>query len=282
VSVLESDDWYASIDEYAGMAMLPLHLPGGTAGQVELTVFFLVGLLGGAHCLGMCGPLVTMYSERMATDRSSKKGVLSTYEVRQHALFNAGRTVSYALIGGIFGLAGSLVFGASAAVTTFDTPLRAGVGILTGVFIMAVGGRYVTGQSGAPSLLANGPISGFYHRAVTHIEEWVSGPGIFGLGLVHGLLPCPLLYPAFLYAFARGSPVGGIITLGILGLGTFPTLFLYGTVFQSIDDTHRQRVHRLLGVAFLAMGWMPIAHGLGLIGVPVPHIEPPIYQPLGS
>jgi hypothetical protein len=35
-------------------------------------------------------------------------------------------------------------------------------------------------------------------------------------------------------------------------------------------------------VAFLFLGLMPIAHSLALFGIQVPHIEPPIYQPLGG
>jgi sulfite exporter TauE/SafE len=38
--------------------------------HVDVAVFVLVGLLGGAHCIGMCGPLVPLYASRMrpATD----------------------------------------------------------------------------------------------------------------------------------------------------------------------------------------------------------------------
>lgn len=84
----------------------------------------------------------------------------------------------------------------------------------------------------------------------------------------------------FLYVFARGSPTVGVVALGTLGLGTFPTLFLYGTMIQSIDSPHRGRLHRALGVAFLVMGWMPTGHSLKLLGIPVPYVEVPIYQPL--
>ena len=42
------------------------------------------------------------------------------------------------------------------------------------------------------------------------------------------------------------SPMTGVLALSVLRLGTFPTLFLYGTVIQSIDTTHRQRLHRVL------------------------------------
>lgn len=261
--------------------LVPLHLGESSAGQVELSVFFVIGLLGGAHCIGMCGPLVTMYSERLTAEKqSSRYGALSVYEVRQHALFNLGRTVSYAIIGGLFGLAGALVFDASGIVTTLDSIVRATAGFLIGVFIIVVGGRYALGRQGGHSFVTGGPLGKVYQRLASGIEGWTTGPGIIGLGLVHGLLPCPLLYPAFLYAFARGSALDGVLALGILGVGTFPTVFLYGTIIQSVDATHRNRLHRLLGIGFLLMGWMLLSHTLSLFGIHLPHLDPPIYQPL--
>jgi len=257
-----------------------LHLGGLSAAQAELAVFFVVGLLGGAHCLGMCGPLVTMYSEKLSSSRTPNGDELTVYDVRQHGLFNLGRTVSYATLGGVFGLAGALLFDASGAFTTLDALVRAGTGIVVGAFIIVVGIRYALGRQGSHSFVGSGTLGGLYRRFTTRIDGWVNGPGIVGLGLVHGLLPCPLLYPAFLYAFARGSPVGGALALGVLGLGTFPTLFVYGTIVQSVDATQRARLHRLLGIGFLVMGWMPLAHGLDVVGIHVPHVEPPIYQPL--
>lgn len=75
--------------------------------RIDIVLFFVIGLLGGAHCIGMCGPLVTMYSKQMDTDDVAAKksrlsrpsGHLSVYEVRQHVLFNVGRTASYAILG---------------------------------------------------------------------------------------------------------------------------------------------------------------------------------------
>ncbi|MFB6183321.1 MAG: sulfite exporter TauE/SafE family protein [Haloarculaceae archaeon] len=250
----------------------------GTPADVELVVFFLVGLLGGAHCLGMCGPLVTMYSKQLGTS-DDRRSALTFYEIRQHALFNLGRTVSYAVIGGLFGLLGALLY-ESVTVVRIGNGVRAAMGILVGVGILAVGVRYLLGETGG-HLAFGGSVFGRVYGALTErVESWVNGPGIVGLGMVHGLLPCPLLYPAFLYAFARGSPAVGAIALGTLGLGTFPTLFLYGTLLGSVDATHRARLHRALGVAFLLLGWIPLAHGLSLAGLPVPHVPVPIYQPL--
>src|SRR6056297_479048 len=69
--------------------------------SLSLGVFLLVGLLGGAHCLGMCGPLVTTYADRMRADEAGGRGRdddLTVRQVRQHALFNLGRTASYATL----------------------------------------------------------------------------------------------------------------------------------------------------------------------------------------
>ena len=241
-----------------------------------LVVFLLVGLLGGAHCLGMCGPLVTTYADRLG----GRRDALTFREVRQHALFNAGRTLSYATIGAALGLAGGLVFDA-ASVLAVGSAVRTVTGVVVGAVIVAVGAGYVArGTSTLSALEGGGAFSRVYGALASRVDRWVAGPRIVLLGAVHGFLPCPILYPAFLYAFARGSLAEGAIALGTLGLGTFPTLFLYGTLLGSVSSTTRRRLHRVLGVAFLAMGYLPLSMGLRAAGIDVPMLPVPFYQPL--
>jgi len=240
-----------------------------------LAVLFTVGLLGGAHCLGMCGPLVTLYGDRMAgrSDRGP-----SFRELRQHGLFNLGRAGSYAVVGGLLGAVGGLASGL-AGLVPIATHVRAATGVFVGVAIVLVGLGYVrTGTSpGSGSL----PLVGSVFERVTgaatgHVDRLVDGPGIVGLGALHGLLPCPLLYPAYLYALTTGSALSGALSLGTLGLGTIPALFAYGTAFQSLPADTRRRLHRALGVAFVVLGTIPLARGLGLLGVAVPHLPLPM------
>jgi len=253
----------------------------GTAlvsGDVSLAVFGLVGLLGGAHCLGMCGPLVTLYADQLGDD-----GPVAWREIRQHLLFNLGRTVSYAAIGALMGLLGTVVYDTAAVVAVAD-PVRALAGIAVGGFIVVTGAVYLrTGSTaGAIGRLGSGSL---FQRLSTrlhqHVQQWVGGPRIVGLGAVHGLLPCPLLYPAFLYAFAIGSPLYGALALSVLGLGTVPAVFAYGVAFNSISPRFQSRLHRTLGVVFLVLGYLPLSHGLLILGVDVPHPSIPVYQPLG-
>ncbi len=284
----------------------------------DVLLFLAIGLLGGAHCIGMCGPLVTTYAARMdggsggsrtdggtsgtegagstgagstgasstgassagstgATDRG-RGGHLTTYEVRQHALFNLGRTASYTVIGTALGAIGGVVLVTAATLTDAAGTVRGATGLLVGAAVMAVGVRYVLGgATGGVHLPGLQRITGWL---TGHVDRLANGPGIVGLGAVHGLLPCPILYPAYLYAFASGSAVSGGIALAALGIGTMPAVFLYGTLIERVDAVHRRRVHRLLGVAFLVLGYVLFAHGLMAVGVHVPHPELPFWNPL--
>ncbi|TQQ80169.1 sulfite exporter TauE/SafE family protein [Halonotius roseus] len=276
------------------MSLLLQHtvgVPGSAsslAGQpVSLGVFLLIGLFGGAHCLGMCGPLVTTYADRMREQSAESDrrpdSRLSVGMVKQHGLFNLGRAVSYALIGGLFGLAGSLVVVSASQVTTAIRELNIVVGFTIGVLIMAAGVSYlVRGQviSLPGESLVTPVTTAVQSRLMARVDDYVGGPQVALLGGIHGLLPCPLLYPAFLYAFAQAAPVRGALSLAALGLGTVPSLFLYGTLFQSVSVSTRVKLHRILGVGFLVLGYIPFQHALMLIGIELPHLPVPFYQPL--
>ncbi|GAB3324956.1 sulfite exporter TauE/SafE family protein [Haloplanus rallus] len=249
------------------------------ASDPGLLVFLAIGVLGGAHCLGMCGPLVTLYANRMGAEADRVRPI----DVRQHLLFNAGRTASYTLIGALMGALGAVFFDA-AAIATIATDVRAATGILVGGFIIFTGAGYVVrgsvGHGGSLPVVGDA-FTRIYGAVTARVDQWVGGPRIAALGALHGFLPCPLLYPAFLYAFAVGSPTRGALSLAVLGLGTVPTLLAYGTVFQSLDTRTRVGLHRVLGVAFVALGYLPLAHGLMLVGIHIPHPMIPVYQPLG-
>ncbi len=250
---------------------------------IDVVLFLAIGILAGAHCIGMCGPLVTVYAGRMAEHKDGRReraGHLTTYEVRQHALFNVGRAASYTLLGAAFGALGGLLFVATDTFTAVTELVRGGIGVLIGAFVIAIGVRYLLGRI-SPGVHLPGleRVTGWL---TTRVDRLANGPGILGLGAIHGLLPCPILYPAFLYAFATGSAAAGAVALAALGVGTIPAVFAYGTIIDSVDIVHRRRVHRLLGVAFIVLGYVLFAHGLMSVGIHLPHPELPFYDPLDS
>lgn len=262
-----------------------------TAGlhSVDLIVFLFIGLLGGAHCIGMCGPLVTVYAERMrsaapdggtVSTHSSRSEHLSLYEVRQHALFNIGRAASYTILGAAMGALGGLLFLSSGQLVTATELVRGSVGVIIGLVIVVMGAGYLRLRGGLNwHLPGTDRVAGMM---TAHVDRLANGPGIVGLGALHGFLPCPMLYPAYLYAFASGSALTGGMALGALGIGTIPAVFAFGTVIGSISPTGRRWLHYLLGIAFIILGYLLFAHGLMELGIHIPHPELPFWDPFES
>ena len=234
-------------------------------GEVGIGLFAVLGLVGSVHCLGMCGPLVALYADRMPG--SDTRGPTATH-LRQHALFNAGRTLGYAAVGGLLGAAGAVLYDA-AAFASAGAIVRGTTGVVVGVLVVATGVGYAVRGSASGVLPALPVFGALFGRAQSvlrgRVDRWVDGPGIVGLGMLHGLLPCPLLYPAFLYAFGTGSPATGAVSLAALGLGTFPTLFVLGTAVGSADLSHRPLLHRVLGTVMIALGALPLYRGATLL-----------------
>jgi sulfite exporter TauE/SafE len=115
---------------------------------VDVALFFAIGLLAGAHCIGMCGPLVTIYANNMNAPRADggtqtvtrgRQSHLTLYEVRQHTLFNLGRAVSYTLIGAVMGLLGSVLFLGMGELMTTANYVRGVVGLGVGAVVIVTG-----------------------------------------------------------------------------------------------------------------------------------------------
>ena len=73
--------------------------------MVSLWGFFVTGFLGGiGHCVGMCGPFVLYISSRYVGE-----GKRSGDPLVPHLYYNAGRVVTYVLLGVAAGLVGGLL-----------------------------------------------------------------------------------------------------------------------------------------------------------------------------
>lgn len=248
--------------------------------RVDLVLFFGIGVLGGVHCIGMCGPVVSMYDK--ARTRDGEQGAVSREAMYQHGLFNIGRTVSYAILGCLFGALGGALYLTMESLLAITNPFRGSVGVILGGLIILHGLSSAVGHQS--SILHRLPIPGItvgrlLDGAAGRLNRLADGPGIIGLGLLHGLVPCPMLYAAFVYVFAVGSPTVGGAALTAFGLGTVPAVFLYGTAIGSLDHFRSGRLHRVLGGLFVLLGYVLLAHGLMALGVHIPHPELPHYLP---
>ncbi len=218
-----------------------------------LAAAFFFGLLGSTHCFGMCGPLVSLYASQLIPGSGPSP-------VRQHLLFNLGRSLAYTNLGVLFGAAGFLL-----SVRPWTVGL---VGLAAGLFVLAMGGHFL-GVAGVASslerLLArlSGALVGVWQRYVVLARS----PGIVLLGALHGLLPCPLLYVMFTSAVALGDPIRGGVLLFCFSLGTVPMMWGIGVVGQHLSPARRLAWQRVFGGLVMLWGLVLVVHGLQSLGL---------------
>ncbi|MDP2751804.1 MAG: sulfite exporter TauE/SafE family protein [Rhodocyclaceae bacterium] len=176
--------------------------------DVGLLTFFLVGLLGGAHCVGMCGGIVGALSMQA-------KGMTI------HLAYNAGRIVSYTLAGGLAGGVGH-AFG-------HLLPVQQGLYIVANLMLVAMG-LYLLGMTRSLAFLERGG-AWLWRRVQPATRRFLPVRGVaqaWPLGMLWGFLPCGLVYGALVNAMAAGSAQQGAVLMLAFGLGTLPNLLLAG------------------------------------------------------
>ncbi len=215
---------------------------------------FTTGLLGSGHCIGMCGGLVAALS----LSPQGRRGGLPF-----HLLYNLGRIVTYTLIGFIVGWLGSAIAYSDA----FSGVTRV-VLLASDLFIIAIG----IGTAGAfrrfdvMKLDCSGPIQQL-SRAVVRLRNLPSGISALPLGLVMGFLPCGFLYAMAMTAAQSASTEKGALIMLMFGLGTAPSLFLFGSAAHWLGTNLRTWMLRLAGLVVASMGCVHLVRHLQLLGV---------------
>jgi len=207
----------------------------------------LIGWLGGVHCLGMCGGIVSALS--MSVPEGRRPALLLAY--------NLGRCITYIVLGalaGFMGYAGISVLGVA--------PL--GFYILANILLIGMG-LYLMGW---PLIVR--PLEQGGQHLWRHIEPIarrffpVTTPGrALIVGFAWGFLPCGLVYSALATAIASANPVSGAIWMAGFALGTLPNLLLAGWMGAGLLNRMRQSALRwIAGLLVIAWGVYGLVQGL--------------------
>ena len=210
----------------------------------------LVGWLGGVHCLGMCGGIVSALSMSTPNGRPGWPVLLG---------YNGGRLLSYTLAGGLVG-----AVGAATLLLNDVLPVSSMLYGLANVMLILLG-LYLAGWSRAVLWLER--FGGMlWARLQPYLKRLlpVRHPGQAVLaGLVWGWLPCGLVYSVLVSALASGSALKGAALMLAFGVGTLPNLLAMGWFAQSMRGWRQQLwVRRLAGLLVLAFGVVGLVHGL--------------------
>lgn len=216
-----------------------------------LTMAFITGFAGSAHCIGMCGGLVCALS---LSDDGRSSGPLF------HLLYNLGRILTYGAIGFIVGWIGSaMVY--KHALQDITRLLLIGTDLF--VILIGLGSAGLFTKLNIMKLDFAGPIQTMT-RAVRGLRRFPPALAALPLGLLFGFLPCGFLYAMVLTA---GQSADGLRGAGIMiafGLGTVPALFFVGSTAQWFGS-RRQWMLRLAGLLVALMGAYNLYRHIGMV-----------------
>ena len=200
---------------------------------------FLVGLLGGTHCVGMCGGIVSA----MSMGGQAGWGL--------HLAYNAGRILSYAVAGAVAGALGAASLGLEGQV-----PVRMVLYFIANLMLVALG-LYLIGLSGALAFTERAG-QALWRRVQPLTRRFLPVRGVaqaFPLGMLWGWLPCGLVYSALASALTAGSAWRGAAMMLAFGLGTLPNLLLAGLLLARLNGIVKRPVVRTVsGLLVLGFG----------------------------
>jgi len=211
--------------------------------QLSYGMIFVVGLITGLHCIGMCGSFVISYTVKDA--QQGQAPYLS------HILYGVGKTLSYAMFGAIFGFIGSVIS---------ITPFISGMSILlAGTFLILFGLNMLNVFAVLRRIRFKQP------EAMTRyaMKKRRNARSPFFIGFFSGfLLGCGPLQAMYIMAAGNADPIEGAKFLALFGLGTLPALLSFGMAAHLLSEKMTHRFLQASGIILIVMGTMMLNKGL--------------------
>lgn len=208
------------------------------------------GLLGGAHCAGMCGGIAASLS-------AAARGPT----LPRQLAFNFGRIASYSAAGAAVGASGGLIL-AAGPVLAAQTAMLVAANAL-----MLLLGLYIAGWGRA--LVRLEAAGGHLWRRIEPLRRRFfpidSTPRALAAGAVWGWVPCGLVYSMLALAFASGGALEGAFVMLAFGFGTLPMLLTAGLAAQRVLAARSiPWVRHAAGALIIAMAVTGLARVPGL------------------
>ncbi|MDD5299580.1 MAG: sulfite exporter TauE/SafE family protein [Gallionella sp.] len=209
-----------------------------------IAVFF-VGLLGGVHCIGMCGSIVGILTAQLPKPTSS--GTHWPF----HLAYNGGRLTSYMAAGALAGAVGQ-----AGLLLRDAVPVQHLLFMLSSLMLVALG-LYLAGIWGMVRRIER--VGSVLWRRIQPLAQGllpVTTPArALLLGALWGWLPCGLVYSVLVSALASGNAQSGALIMLAFGLGTLPNLLAIGLFWENIRRwTQSPRVRMAAGLLVAGFG----------------------------
>ena len=174
---------------------------------MEYLLIFCGGLLGSAHCVGMCGAFAL-------TLAAGERGWARL--ARRQLVYSLGRVSTYVLAGATLGYAGLRL---GLELHTLGN-LQGLLAVVAGLMLLAEG-AFSAGLVRRPLANAKSCSAATTFASLLRSSDWRA---VFVAGLANGLLPCGLVYAYLALACSTGDMLRGALVMASFGLGTVPAL----------------------------------------------------------
>ncbi len=223
--------------------------------NISYGLAFLIGVVASiSTCIAVTGGLLVA----VAAKYNAAGRHLSRFQsFRPHIYFNAGRIISYTLLGGAIGALGS-TFTLSAEANGLLILVASGVMIVLGLQMLNLFPSLKLFQPRMPKFLA--------HKIHDQAERNTKG-GAFILGAATFFLPCGFTQALQLYVLAQGSFTTGALTMLAFSLGTLPALLSLSAMSSFATGGFQKYFLKVAGVAVVILGFFNIQSGLTLATV---------------
>jgi len=215
----------------------------------DLYTALTIGLVGSLHCIGMCGPIAIALP-------LGNKGTM--HRLLGAFLYNIGRSVTYGMLGALFGLLGKGIH--MAGFQQWASILLGVVMILSVLFPFLFRGK----------LNIERITSGYAGKLISKFRILFgkqSKSNLLLIGLLNGLLPCGLVYVAVAGAINTNDIVMGVLFMVVFGLGTLPVMLALSLMGNFISGKMRGQLGKIVPVFIVILGIIFILRGLSL-GIP--------------
>ncbi len=220
--------------------------------EMSYPLIFMIGLVASvSSCMAVTGGLLVA----IAAKYNETHGTLShAQRLKPLVYFNAGRIISYTVLGGAIGALGSAL--------TLSAEVNGILMIAVSVIMILLGLQML---NLLPSLTRFIPtMPKVFHHKIHDLAERETKGGAFILGGATFFLPCAFTQGLQLYVLAKGSFLAGALTMLAFSLGTLPALLSLSAVSSYATGAFQKRFVKFAGVAVVVLGFLNIQYGLVL------------------
>lgn len=223
-----------------------------TEPSLSLLGALMIGLLGSAHCVGMCGGVSASLSMALPVGSGFR-----WRQLQMVLLFNLGRIGSYMLVATLLAATGQWLVDYWADLQIL---LRSIAGMLLILMGLALG-RWWQGIR-----MIEKPGQNLWRRIAPLAKPLLpvrKRHQALLLGMLWGWLPCGLLYSTLAWAALQPSALDGALLMLAFGVGTLPSMLLTGLAASSFDRFRQQvALRQTAALLFILFGlWtLPFTH----------------------